>query len=1025
MKIKSLSCAALISLFLIPAHLQTLHAQEKRIIEPLSMYRIVDDADPLRFFQPNKTGINAGDLNGDGITDFIKHQTNSADERTSNPDDFLDKTMVYNLDQDGQISATSFYYGALLYPVGDLNNDGRTDVAIAIETGVSFHSFNDAELDISNIGDSFFDSELDVEVTQFVPGNDFDGDGIEDVFIGNDGFSGSLECFIIFGSASPEAFETKDCSLGEGFNNRTGKLNAGDVVGDSNSDPIILSAGGWPYKYQLDILEVSEEREISIDTTQSLGDINLSPSNIRSFVANIDGNHKDDILISDNRYQPARLFQQIFFNSPTTYAAFNLGEAADSLFSPFQTFKTGVIIDQVYEDSDGSYTSFLMNNEYALRCEEAVVDPSVGQFSEACTSVDTMRVDEGLVLFSSTYYPILDKGVGLSGPLPKAIKVDTKRGRFGIGQESTFSTGLLSFNSSVSVGKLFGIQTIFFPITLTEPQTKAIVPVTETQNPEDSKIDELLSIGNNPGIGINFFLTKNASIDLAFSYQFGVLTTPSSSIQEQFKDHSVQGIETVGGHVALSTTSGSPDANIKMHQIMFRLGTSIWMGGAQKSNSISDTTYIDEVEVIDFSAFQDASLLDNIFTNANNIGDINNDNFDDVLFTSTSTSLKGGGFLNTAWGFYGGESFSSVPDFVLDFKKDTTITSSGFVGLGRAVEGLGDINGDGIEDFGIGFPNYSFESNTGGVYVYFGNDEGTNLKAFESPYPDLILRPRQIEGQTIGSFGSQLAGGDFNGDGFNDVAVGSDNSFGSPTPPSVQIFYGGMEMDGEPDQFLHISKSSLGGDTDQLIAGTFGSTIQFLPKEIGKDYQDLLFVPGALSGYPDAAIFDGGMESDSLPDIRLVGPNVNESFGFSDRSKMAAGDINDDGFYDIFMVKQFDSNDAFISSRTYAFSPNSGILPISKEEEQDNVFNYRLSQNYPNPFNPSTNIEFRLPKSMNVSLRVYDLLGREVATLVNDERFTAGSQTINFDASDLASGMYIYRLEAGSFIQTRKMLLIK
>jgi hypothetical protein len=85
---------------------------------------------------------------------------------------------------------------------------------------------------------------------------------------------------------------------------------------------------------------------------------------------------------------------------------------------------------------------------------------------------------------------------------------------------------------------------------------------------------------------------------------------------------------------------------------------------------------------------------------------------------------------------------------------------------------------------------------------------------------------------------------------------------------------------------------------------------------------------------------------------------------------------------------------------------------------------YRLDQNYPNPFNPVTNITFALPKEDLASVRVYDITGREVATLLNG-KLAAGEHTVAFDASTLATGMYFYRLEAGSFTATRKLLLLK
>jgi hypothetical protein len=83
-----------------------------------------------------------------------------------------------------------------------------------------------------------------------------------------------------------------------------------------------------------------------------------------------------------------------------------------------------------------------------------------------------------------------------------------------------------------------------------------------------------------------------------------------------------------------------------------------------------------------------------------------------------------------------------------------------------------------------------------------------------------------------------------------------------------------------------------------------------------------------------------------------------------------------------------------------------------------------LNENYPNPFNPSTKISFVLPQANNVKLTVYDALGREVAVLVNEFR-QAGQWSAEFNASALSSGIYFYRLEAGSFTETKKMLLIK
>jgi hypothetical protein len=85
---------------------------------------------------------------------------------------------------------------------------------------------------------------------------------------------------------------------------------------------------------------------------------------------------------------------------------------------------------------------------------------------------------------------------------------------------------------------------------------------------------------------------------------------------------------------------------------------------------------------------------------------------------------------------------------------------------------------------------------------------------------------------------------------------------------------------------------------------------------------------------------------------------------------------------------------------------------------------FKLEQNYPNPFNPSTQIEFSIPVASQVELKVYNILGQEVATLVN-ESLKAGNHAVKFDASHIATGVYLYRITAGTFVSTKKMLLLK
>jgi hypothetical protein len=102
---------------------------------------------------------------------------------------------------------------------------------------------------------------------------------------------------------------------------------------------------------------------------------------------------------------------------------------------------------------------------------------------------------------------------------------------------------------------------------------------------------------------------------------------------------------------------------------------------------------------------------------------------------------------------------------------------------------------------------------------------------------------------------------------------------------------------------------------------------------------------------------------------------------------------------------------------TFAYSPE-----INVDIEAPKVF--ALEQNYPNPFNPTTSIKYSIAKEGFVNISIYNALGEKVGSLVNELK-KAGNYEINFDAREFASGIYFYRMESGSFISIKKMMLIK
>jgi photosystem II stability/assembly factor-like uncharacterized protein len=133
---------------------------------------------------------------------------------------------------------------------------------------------------------------------------------------------------------------------------------------------------------------------------------------------------------------------------------------------------------------------------------------------------------------------------------------------------------------------------------------------------------------------------------------------------------------------------------------------------------------------------------------------------------------------------------------------------------------------------------------------------------------------------------------------------------------------------------------------------------------------------------------------------------------------------NANNFYSVF----FTSNKTgwLVGGYGLIYKTSNGGEPIGIIGNQESLPNqYFLFQNYPNPFNPATEIKYDLPRAANVTIKIYNTLGEEVKTLVSNEFKNAGSYSITFDGSALASGVYFYTITAGEFRDSKKMVLIK
>lgn len=139
----------------------------------------------------------------------------------------------------------------------------------------------------------------------------------------------------------------------------------------------------------------------------------------------------------------------------------------------------------------------------------------------------------------------------------------------------------------------------------------------------------------------------------------------------------------------------------------------------------------------------------------------------------------------------------------------------------------------------------------------------------------------------------------------------------------------------------------------------------------------------------------------------------------------AAQELATDGSFEMYIAfASGNTKDDAESNMDLAVAQYENIATSVDDQLNQLPVKFTLEQNYPNPFNPSTSIQYSVPSNENVNLKVYDILGNEVAELVNQNQ-PAGNYQIKFDASNLTSGIYFYTIKAGSFVQTKKMMLVK
>ena len=450
------------------------------------------------------------------------------------------------------------------------------------------------------------------------------------------------------------------------------------------------------------------------------------------------------------------------------------------------------------------------------------------------------------------------------------------------------------------------------------------------------------------------------------------------------------------------------------------------------------------------------------------VGDQNGDGFDDVLiannFEKKAFLYLGGSPMDTlpARVFQRGETgfaseVANLGDVNMDGKTEFAILSGPGIYIYRGasldtvpmlklpgpfahVAGMGDVNGDGFADVLASDP--AWNTSRGRTWIFFGGNPMNTIPDWSAD-GDSTLR----------WFGYSIAGnGDLNHDGFKDFAIAEFNDQAVEAPARIKIYFGGSEIDTIPvllldGRILHglnphacIVADINGDHYDELAAPSLADTgaFVFFGRDTLKNVPDLILQGSGVSSPLNLRIASvGDVNGDGNNDI-LTGnqsawnglgevllylgkPQMTGKPDFVTRGYYGAwegagqevawcGDVNHDGLNDI-MFSAYAPDFLTQNGKVEIFAGNRGLI-VSADllTDQENVpAGFSLEPNFPNPFNPSTQITYALAQGGEVSLDVFDVIGRKIATLVNGFQ-GPGVRSATWNAASTASGVYFARM---------------
>ncbi len=709
--------------------------------------------DDLNFF-PGDVARRAGDVNGDGVNDWIYKYNGVADDRSSDPSRRTDKTLLVYGGRD--ISAR--YYDELYYqdlrPVGTfLGDDNRADAIRFIKGGVQAYAGTQngyveegivSGVEEGNIGGRGILSFFDV-----------DGDGYDDILIGN---SGSTEFTIVFGAASLEDVTTKTYSPARTIGVFPRFTYAtGDVNGDDQAE-IIRLEGGPQTRIGGLVLGVDENRALtfvqeSFEPLRADGSslpTEVTGANLVARTFDINGSGTPELLLTDTQ-----------------------GSFPETL---------------VYAVDQGAY-------------QETAADGFPGEVAGVGDLNDDGRADFA--------FPTEGASSGTIGFGPQTLGNGLTQGpTFGEDAESV-EYAFSRFDASPGpLGDVTGDgrDDLIVEVSLTDQFGPRLVEVasdgslTETDGPlftrseyQGDDIRETAAIGDWNGDGSEDFALlrerfdaeglRRGEVEIYFDApEAGASPDLTLEHPENFNPESV----TTGDF------TGNGDLNLAVSWNAQQPTVAIYEAGDGSSP-------IHTINFGDLSDGIETEIQDFYPTPVENVGDVNNDSVDDLLVSASQSSASTSAFL-----YLGGSSLSTQPDEVVNL--------DGLLYAGSSIQRLGDINDDGIDDFVVGVGS-GFQT---GAYVYYGQD-GT--PDFSEPDLNITPNPGSNENLSIFPLSVAVGdfNGDGNPDLAASPAFHENTNTGEGLE-GIRIYHGGPSFDGTPERKLFIPAPPLGGSGENLNA---------------------------------------------------------------------------------------------------------------------------------------------------------------------------------------------------------------